>query len=137
MRLHTEYGLQKLTMLRTFATVHIGVLENPTTNNNNDYYIIFKVVVKARTDPAYPKFTATQMDTRLLIMKTPQEQRSVTFSIIDAAISPITVRSCILTKSDVKFFMRNRKILNIIRFILVLSKLVVVWKTSLLIPGDE
>ncbi|CAH8554806.1 unnamed protein product [Heterobilharzia americana] len=90
MRLHTEYGLQKLTMLRTFATVHIGVLENPTTNNNNDYYIIFKVVVKARTDPAYPKFTATQMDTRLLIMKTPQEQRSVTFSIIDAAISPIT-----------------------------------------------
>nr|CAH8853124.1 unnamed protein product [Trichobilharzia regenti] len=89
MRLHVEYEMQKLTILRTLATVHIGVLENPT-NSSQDYYIVFKIVVKARSDPAYPTVTETQMDTRYLIMGSSQRQDSIIFSIINTAIPPIT-----------------------------------------------
>ncbi|CAH8587100.1 unnamed protein product [Schistosoma rodhaini] len=89
MRLYTEYVTQKLTMLRRMAVINLGVLENPATNNT-DHYVIFKIIVRPQIDKAFPTISETQINARVFITGTPQEQQSITFSIVDEPILPIT-----------------------------------------------
>ncbi|CAH8558932.1 unnamed protein product [Schistosoma intercalatum] len=97
MRLYTEYMTQKLTMLRRMAVINLGVLENPATNNT-EYYVIFKIIVRPSIDKAFPTISETQINARVFITGTPQQQQqSIAFSVVDEPILPIT---CILSKTS-------------------------------------
>lgn len=83
---------QKLTMLRRMAVINLGVLENPSANNT-EYYVNFKIIVRPCIDRAFPTISETQINARVFITGTPQQQQqSVAFSVVDEPILPITVR---------------------------------------------
>ncbi|VDP42321.1 unnamed protein product [Schistosoma mattheei] len=93
MRLYTEYMTQKLTMLRRMAVINLGVLENPATNNT-EYYVIFKIIVRPSIDKAFPTISETQINARVFITGTPQQQQqSIAFSVVDEPILPITANN--------------------------------------------
>ncbi|VDP44599.1 unnamed protein product [Schistosoma curassoni] len=93
MRLYTEYMTQKLTMLRRMAVINLGVLENPSANNT-EYYVNFKIIVRPCIDRAFPTISETQINARVFITGTPQQQQqSVAFSVVDEPILPITANN--------------------------------------------
>ncbi|CAH8522738.1 unnamed protein product [Schistosoma turkestanicum] len=89
MRLYTDFVFQKITLLRKMAVISLGVMENPTTNST-DYYVIFKTIVRPRLDLAFPTISETQIHARVFITDIPQERKSISFSIVDEPVLPIT-----------------------------------------------
>ncbi|KAH8871348.1 hypothetical protein KSF78_0006192 [Schistosoma japonicum] len=90
MRLHTDFVIQNVIIFRRMAVVNLGVLENPTTSSTN-YFIEFKMILRPSVNQAYPTVSMTKINARVFITSMPTKLQTITFSIINNPIPPITV----------------------------------------------